>query len=246
MLTTKQRHPAIRTLRELGARRIARGRRNPRMRGARLGADRADPHARERVFRHRPPGSAAWCLTGGGRHGDRRRARINWRHLPGMHASTLSAQAAHAPGSPRRDRQIIEAQRDPVGLQLCGHGACNAVVTLDLNADARTIGRDQKNGHRQGWLRCRKRVKGGRRNRGRRAGPLRRHQRNWLLAAAETRWRLAQRQRATTQRVADMLAELLTRSSKSLCAHTGGAERLSGVAQYWDASGSCSARWAAA
>src|SRR5207244_27324 len=38
----------------------------------------------------------------------------------------------------RRDRQIIEAQRGLVGLQLSWHGACGADVTLDVNADVRT------------------------------------------------------------------------------------------------------------
>ena len=73
--------PDDRGMREVGS---ARDRRHPRVRGARLDeGPRRSACSRER-YSHRSRVPSARRLSGGGSGGDRRRARLHRRHLPGV------------------------------------------------------------------------------------------------------------------------------------------------------------------
>jgi hypothetical protein len=65
--------------------------------------ERADPHARETCFRHRPPRSAERALYGQGDRRDRGRIELDRRHVPRMSAGLLKSLA---PGDRRQPRRL--------------------------------------------------------------------------------------------------------------------------------------------
>jgi hypothetical protein len=91
MLMTRERRPAIRTLRGWAINVLNEAGAIRECEDHGWVQDCADPYARERALRHSPRGPAAWGLAAVGSRRNRRSAGFDRRHLPRMPVSGLTA-----------------------------------------------------------------------------------------------------------------------------------------------------------